>query len=80
MAANDVAYSVEQEIDDFSKKTSATRTACDNYAKEHLGGNVIPMAVRGVCSYTLPARPNAESVVQFHLRPFQLKRETANLA
>ncbi|OJD13765.1 hypothetical protein AJ78_05815 [Emergomyces pasteurianus Ep9510] len=47
MAAGEMEYSVEREIDEFFKKTSTTRTVCDSYAKEHLGGDVIPVAVQG---------------------------------
>ncbi|OJD23110.1 hypothetical protein ACJ73_05542 [Blastomyces percursus] len=80
MAASEVEYSVEREIDEFFKKTSATRAACDSYAKEHLGGDVIPVAVQGVCSYTVYAGPKAEFVVQFRLKSLMLEMETVNLA
>ncbi|KAL2377053.1 hypothetical protein RJZ90_007040 [Blastomyces dermatitidis] len=77
MAASEVEYSVEREIDEFFKKTSATRAACDSYAKEHLGGDVISVAVQGVCSYTVYTRPKAEFVVQFRLKLLMLEMETA---
>ena len=43
------------------------RLACDNFARERLSRNVVPVAVQGVCSYTVYAGPNAEYVVQFRL-------------
>lgn len=80
MATSDLAYSVDQEIADFFEKTEATRSACDAFAREHVGGNIIPVAVQGVCSYTVYAGPNAEFVVQFRLASLQLSMEVANLA
>ncbi|EDN11235.1 predicted protein [Histoplasma mississippiense (nom. inval.)] len=61
-------------------KTAVTRSACDTFAREHLGGNVVPVAVQGVCSYTVYAGPNAEFVVQFRLASLQLGMDIANLA
>jgi hypothetical protein len=61
-------YEVEQEIVAFFEKTTMTRSAYDNYASEHLGGNVTPVDVQGVCSYTVYAGPNAESAVQYRLK------------
>lgn len=80
MTTSDLAYSVDQEIADFFEKTAATRSACDNFARERLGGNVVPVAVQGVCSYTVYAGPNAEFVVQFRLASLQLSMDIANLA
>lgn len=73
-------YSVDQGIANFFRQTSATRAACDQFPKEHLGGQVVPVAVQGVCSYTVYAGSNAEFVAQFRIKPLQLQIETANLA
>ncbi|KAJ5178376.1 uncharacterized protein N7500_001075 [Penicillium coprophilum] len=80
MATSDLAYSVDQEIADFFQKTTVTRSACDNFAREHVGGNIVPVAVQGVCSYTVYAGNNNEVVVQFRLASLQLSMETAKLA
>lgn len=80
MGASDVQYSVDQEIGQFFEKTSATRLACDTYTKEHLGGDIIPVAVQGVCSYTVYAGLDSEYVAQFRLKSLQLSMETMNLA
>ncbi|KAL4898761.1 hypothetical protein BDV59DRAFT_207006 [Aspergillus ambiguus] len=80
MATRSLEYSVDQEIANFFERTTATRSACDTFAREHLGGNVIPVAVQGVCSYTVYAGPNAEFVAQFRLKSFRLNLETVNLA
>ncbi|PLB49178.1 hypothetical protein P170DRAFT_509780 [Aspergillus steynii IBT 23096] len=80
MAASDQTYHIDREIADFFKKTTTTRSACDDYAREHLGGNVVPVAVQGVCSYTVYAGPSAEFVVQFRLESLQLSMHTTNLA
>lgn len=80
MGGRDLQYSVDQEIGHFFEQTSATRIACDTYTKEHLGGDVIPVAVQGVCSYTVYAGPNSEFVAQFRLKSLQLSMETMNLA
>ncbi|CAI7626079.1 unnamed protein product [Penicillium pancosmium] len=80
MATNDLVYSLDQEIAGFFEKTAATRSECDTFASEHLGGNIVPVAVQGVCSYTVYAGPNAEFVVQFRLASLQLSMEIANLA
>jgi len=73
-------YSVDQEIIDFFRKTTATRSECDAAAKDLVGGDVIPVDVQGVCSYTVYAGPKQEFVVQFRLRSLSLKPETAALA
>ena len=72
-------YEVEQEIVAFFEKTTTTRSACDKYASEHLGGNITPVAVQGVCSYTVYAGPNAESVVQYRLKSLALNMEIMDL-
>ncbi|KAJ0426700.1 hypothetical protein BJY00DRAFT_297708 [Aspergillus carlsbadensis] len=76
MAVSDLEYSVDKEIAYFFTKTSATRAACDAYVVEHLGGDIVPVAVQGVCSYTVYARPSGEYVAQFRLRSLELKMET----
>lgn len=73
-------YEVEQEIVAFFEKTTTTRSACDKYASEHLGGNVTPVDVQGVCSYTVYAGPNAEFVVQYRLKSLALNLDIMNLA
>lgn len=80
MATNNLVYSVDQEITDFFEKTTVTRSVCDHYAREHLGGNVVPVPVQGVCSYTVYAGPDAEFVAQFRLKSLRLRTETINLA
>lgn len=80
MATSDAVYSVDQEIADFFEKTTATRLACDTSAREHISGNVVPVAVQGVCSYTVYAGHNSEFVVQFRLASLQLNMEIAKLA
>ncbi|KAK4152022.1 hypothetical protein C8A00DRAFT_16641 [Chaetomidium leptoderma] len=73
-------YSVEQEILDFFKQTSATRSECDTLAKELVRGTAVPFAVQGVCSYTVYGGPNEEFVVQFRLNSLGIKEEVARLA
>ncbi|EQL33190.1 hypothetical protein BDFG_04636 [Blastomyces dermatitidis ATCC 26199] len=80
MATSHLQYSVDQEIAHFFAKTSASRSACDTYVKEHLGGDIIPVAVQGVCSYTVYAGPKGEFVAQFRLKSLQLRMEIVNLA
>ncbi|GES63522.1 hypothetical protein ATEIFO6365_0007020900 [Aspergillus terreus] len=75
-----MAYSVDQEIANFFERTTATRSACDTFAREHLGGKVVPVAVQGVCSYTVYAGPNDELVAQFRLKSLRLDMETVDLA
>ncbi|KAL4885671.1 hypothetical protein BJY04DRAFT_231099 [Aspergillus karnatakaensis] len=79
MASNE-EYPVDEEIAHFFEKTTATRAACDAYAAEHFGGEVIPVAVQGVCSYTVYVGSSSEFVIQFRLRSLALKVETVNLA
>lgn len=73
-------YSVDAEIDSFFKKTSATRAACDARATQLAGGNVVPVDVQGVCSYSVYAGPELEHVVQFRLESLALRAEVASLA
>ncbi|KAK4222311.1 hypothetical protein QBC38DRAFT_504140 [Podospora fimiseda] len=73
-------YSLNDEIDQFFLKTSATRQECDKTAIELVGGTITPAAVQGVCSYTVYAGPRDEYVVQFRVQSLQLPMETAGLA
>lgn len=68
-------YSADAEIEAFFKKTSATRTACDAKARELVGGNVVPVDIQGVCSYSVFAGPELEYVVQFRLESLALKTQ-----
>ncbi|KAF2460064.1 hypothetical protein BDY21DRAFT_384471 [Lineolata rhizophorae] len=79
MSSGNQEYCVDQEITDFFKKTSAARSACDERAKELVGGKPTPVAVQGVCSYSVYAGPSDDSVVQFRLKSLQLRTETARL-
>lgn len=78
--SSNLEYSVDQEIADFFQKTTASRSSCDTFARENLGGNIVPVAVQGVCSYSVYAGPNAEFVVQFRLRSLQHSLESTYLA
>ncbi|PWY70639.1 hypothetical protein BO83DRAFT_399780 [Aspergillus eucalypticola CBS 122712] len=73
-------YSVDQEIADFFERTTATRSDCDAFAREHLGGEFVPVAVQGVCGYTVYAGPKDEFVAQFRLKFSCIDMETVNLA
>ncbi|KAK4199267.1 hypothetical protein QBC40DRAFT_203108 [Triangularia verruculosa] len=73
-------YSLNQEIVQFFLKTSAVRSECDALAVSLVGGVATPVAVQGVCSYTVYAGPSDEFVVQFRLKSLQLPLETAALA
>lgn len=80
MATCSLGYSVDQEIANFFERTTATRSACDTFAREHLGGKAVPVAVQGVCSYTVYAGPDDELVAQFRPKSFRLNTDTVNLA
>ncbi|KAJ8126099.1 hypothetical protein O1611_g7539 [Lasiodiplodia mahajangana] len=80
MASNNQEYSVDSEIVHFFGQTSATRSECDALAKQLVGGNVVPVAVQGVCSYTVYAGQNSEFVAQFRLESLSLNLETTTLA
>ncbi|WVN91162.1 uncharacterized protein L203_106416 [Cryptococcus depauperatus CBS 7841] len=73
-------YEVEQEIVAFFKKTTTTRSACDNYASERLGGYITSVDVQGVCSYTVYAGLDAEFVVQYRLKSLALNMDMMKLA
>ncbi|KAJ5628082.1 hypothetical protein N7490_010310 [Penicillium lividum] len=79
MATTNLEAGLEDKFDRFFEKTTVTRSACDAYA-EKLGGKAIPIAVQGVCSYTVYVGPNAEYVAQFRFKSLRLNMKTANLA
>ena len=57
-------YSVDKEIDAFFRQTTATRAECDERPLTLVGGAVVvPVAVQGVCSYTVYAGKDLEYVV-----------------
>lgn len=55
MSATPQEYSDDEEIDHFFQETSTTRSACDTQAQELVGGAISPVAVQGVCSYSVYA-------------------------
>lgn len=61
-------------------QTCATRPACNVKAGELAGGEVVPVAVQGVCSYSVYAGHELEFVVHFRLKSLKLKPETVALA
>lgn len=73
-------YSVDEEIDSFFAKTSATRVACDARAEELTGGKAVAINVQGNCSYSVYAGPALEFVVQFRLMSLRLRSEIPMLA
>lgn len=73
-------HSLDQELLTFFAQTSATRSECDALAHELVGGNAVPVPVQGVCSYTVYAGSEEESVVQFRLKSLDLRQETGRLA
>ncbi|KAK3683017.1 hypothetical protein B0T22DRAFT_298107 [Podospora appendiculata] len=81
MDSENQQYTVNDEIAAFFLKTAVTRDTCDGLAKDLVGGDqVVPVAVQGVCSYTVYAGQGLGYVVQFRLRFLGLKGETAALA
>lgn len=72
-------YSADQAIVDFFQQTSTDRSSCDDRAQGLVGGTVTPVAVQGVCSYSVYAGPNHEFVVQFRLKSLGLKIEIATM-
>lgn len=80
MSSENQEYSVDQEIIYFFQKSSTDRSSCDDRAQKLVGGTVTPVAVQGVCSYSVYAGPNHEYVVQFRLRSLGLKTEITNIA
>jgi hypothetical protein len=79
MATTYSEYAVDEEIEAFFKKTSAIPAECHTRAKELAGGNVVPVQVQGVCSYSVYAGPDLEYVVQFRLESLALKPGLASL-
>ncbi|TLD20607.1 hypothetical protein PspLS_08431 [Pyricularia sp. CBS 133598] len=74
-------YSNDDAIATFFTQTTASREECDSRALTLAGGPaVVPMAVQGVCSYTVYAGPDLGSVVQFRLKSLELPVKTAILA
>lgn len=70
-------YSAEQETAAFFARATSTRPACDAYALQQVGGgDVIPVAIQGECSYTVYAGANAAFVVQFRPRSLRLDMGT----
>jgi hypothetical protein len=73
-------YSLDVAIAEFFSQTSASREACDTKAKNLAGGEVVPVAVQGNCSYSVYAGSNFEFVVQFRLKSLMLDLEIVTLA
>lgn len=81
MDSENQQYTVDDEIAAFFSKTAVTRDMCDGLAKDLVSGDqVVPVAVQGVCSYTVYAGQGLGYVVQFRLKSLGLRGETAALA
>ena len=61
-------------------QTSTMCEACDAKAKELVKGRVVPVTVKGNCSYSVYAGPELEFVVQFRLKSLMLKPQISALA
>lgn len=55
-----------------SSKNHTIRPACNNFATEYFGGDVILAAMQDVCSYTVYAGRNVELVAPFRLNSLRL--------
>lgn len=73
-------YSRDDAIAEFFQQTCATRASCDRKAEELVGGEVVPVQVQGVCSYSVYAGLQLNYVVQFRLQSLKLNIETVALA
>ena len=80
MASQNQSYSVVEEIIEFFNKSKAAQSCCDAKAQEIVGGVATPVAVQGVCSYSVYAGPKHEFVVQFRLKSLGLNMDTSTLA
>ena len=80
MSSQHSVYSVAAEIKAFFEQTSATRVDCDAKAINLVGGNVVPVAIQGACSYSVYAGPSQEFVVQFRFESLPLDTDVVNLA
>lgn len=81
MDSENQQYTVDDEIAIFFSKTAVTRDKCDELAKDLVGGDqIIPVAVQGVCSYTVYAGQGFGYVVQFRLKSLGLKGDIGALA
>ncbi|KAM3516438.1 hypothetical protein NHJ13051_009914 [Beauveria bassiana] len=74
-------YAVDDEIAVFFQKTTATRSECEVKARElTTSDRVEPVAIQGVCSYTMYAGNRLEYVVQCRLSSLALKTGISDLA
>ena len=73
-------YDANKEIDIFFTQTTATRTECENKARQMTNSSRIEqVAVPGACSYSIYAGDSLEFVVQFRIRSLTLRMETFSL-
>lgn len=73
-------YCLEDAIADFFTLTSTSRETCNTKAVDLVGGNVVPVAIQGNCSYSVYAGPEFEFVVQFRPKSLRLRLEIIHLA
>ncbi len=58
-----VIYNLDDDIATFFSGKSATRQQCDQFASKLFGDPIEPVAVQGVCSYTVVA--GGHKIIQF---------------
>ncbi|VUC30319.1 unnamed protein product [Clonostachys rosea] len=73
-------YSAETTINNFFAKASTTRAECEAQAVKLTGGKAVLVAIQGDCNYSVYSGPELEYVVQFRLKPLEVKMTTATLA
>lgn len=60
-------YTLEDSLLQFfsSSGTSATRAQCDSFARQRYGGQIKPVPIQGMTSYTVTAGPNSDKIIHF---------------
>lgn len=77
-----VVYTLDNAIDSFFSEAgaSSSRLECDEAARKRCGGEIRPVNIQGMTSYTVIAGPSGDKIIQFREKGFLLDMQMINLA
>lgn len=77
-----VIYTLDNAIDSFFSEAgaSSSKMQCDEFARQRRGGEIQPVSLQGLTSYTVVAGPSGNKIIQFREQTALLDMDMLALA
>jgi hypothetical protein len=77
-----VVYTLNNAIDSFFSEAgaSSSKTQCDDFVRRRYGGQIRPVNIQGLTSYTVIAGPSGNKIIQFREQTALLDMNMLELA